>query len=61
MKKYKENPKYNVVSIRVSDEEKQALDEIRRLSSKRISTLMREAIQLYSPKFEAWAVQEVLR
>jgi predicted transcriptional regulator len=49
MGKYKENPKYNVVSMRVSDEEKLALEEMTRLSSKSISRLMREAIQMYSP------------
>ena len=50
MGKYKENPKYNVVSMRISDEEKLALEEMTRRSSKSISRLMREAILLYSPK-----------
>jgi predicted DNA-binding protein len=49
MGKYKENPKYNVVSMRISDEEKLVLEEMTRQSSKSISRLMREAIQLYSP------------
>lgn len=49
MGKYKENPKYNVVSMRISDEEKLALEELTRRSSKSISRLMREAILLYSP------------
>ncbi|MEI7817210.1 MAG: ribbon-helix-helix protein, CopG family [Desulfuromonadales bacterium] len=49
MGKNKENPKYNVVSMRVSDEEKLALYELTRSSSKSISKLMREAIQLYNP------------
>jgi predicted DNA-binding protein len=49
MGKYKENPKYNVVSMRISDEEKLALEEMTRRSSKSISRLMREAILLYSP------------
>jgi predicted transcriptional regulator len=57
MGKYKAHPKYNVVSMRVSDEEKQALEEITRLSSKSISTLMREAIQLYAPQLEAGTVR----
>jgi predicted transcriptional regulator len=50
MGKYKENPKYNVVSMRVSDEEKLALEEMTRHSSKSISRLMREAMQLYTPQ-----------
>jgi predicted transcriptional regulator len=52
MGKYKENPKYTVVSLRVSDEEKRALEEITKLSSKSISCLMREAMQLYYPNFK---------
>ena len=49
MGKYKENAKYNVVSMRISDEEKLALEEITRHSRKSISKLMREAMLLYSP------------
>lgn len=52
MGNYKEHPKYNVVSIRVSDEEKQAFEEMTRRSNKSISSLMREAIQLYNPMFK---------
>jgi predicted DNA-binding protein len=48
MGRYIEKPKYNVVSMRISDEEKLALEEMMRHSSKNISRLMREAIQLYS-------------
>ncbi len=47
--KYKDNPKYNVISLRVSDEEKSLLEEMTRQSSKSISRLMREAILFYSP------------
>jgi predicted transcriptional regulator len=49
MGKYKQNPKYNVISIRVTDEEKAAMDEISRYTSKSISVLLREAIQQYGP------------
>lgn len=49
MGSYKRKPKYNVVSMRVSDEEKQVLNELTRHSSKSISRLMREAMQLYFP------------
>lgn len=48
MGKYKENAKYNVVSMRVSEEEKLALEELMRKSRMTISGLMREAIQFYS-------------
>jgi len=49
MGKYKECPKYNVVSMRISDEEKMVLEELTRQSHKSISMLMREAILLYTP------------
>jgi predicted transcriptional regulator len=52
MGKNKENTKYNVVSMRVSDEEKLALEEMMLRSRKSISGLMREAIQLYTPQLE---------
>jgi len=48
MGKYKQSPKYNVVSMRLSDEEKQLLDQLTLRSSKSVSRLMREAITLYS-------------
>ena len=50
MGKYKENARYHVVSMRVSDEEKIALEEMMRQSSKTVSRLMRDAIQLYTPQ-----------
>ena len=49
MGKYKDKPKYNVVSIRVSDEEKLVLEEMMQRSNKSISNLMREALKLYNP------------
>ncbi|HZV80685.1 MAG TPA: ribbon-helix-helix protein, CopG family [Geobacteraceae bacterium] len=49
MGKYKEQPRYNVVSIRVSDEEKALLDELTRRDRTNISDLMREAIRAYIP------------
>lgn len=51
MAKYKKNPKYNVISMRISDEEKLLLDEMTRNSSKSISRLMREAMLQYSHGF----------
>jgi len=53
MKKYKKHPKYHVVSMRVSDEEKSALEEMMRQCNKSVSRLMRAAIQLYVPQLEA--------
>ena len=49
MGKCKENPRYNVLSIRVSDAEKAILDEISRRDRSSITDLMREAIRSYIP------------
>ena len=48
MGKYKQHPKYNVVSIRVSDEEKALLDEMTRRDQSSITDLMRKAITNYT-------------
>ncbi len=45
---HKENPRYNVVSLRVTDAEKAILDEVTRRTRKNLSKVMREAILLYS-------------
>ncbi len=50
MGKYKENPKYNVISIRVTDEEKATIDKISRYTNKTVSRLMRDAIRNYAPQ-----------
>ena len=57
MGKYKENPKYHVVSMRVSNEERLALEYMMRQCNKSISRLMRDAIQLYTPQLETRTVQ----
>ena len=48
----KKHPRVYVISMRVSDEEKSALEELTRRSSRSISTLMREAMELYAPILE---------
>ena len=50
MGKYKKDPKYNILSIRVTDEEKAIMDDLKQSTRKSISTLLREAIHLYSPQ-----------
>ena len=46
----KENPRYNVVSIRVSDDELEALQEVSKETRKSISEIMREAMALLQSK-----------
>lgn len=45
---HKEHPRYNVVSLRVTDAEKAVLEEVTKRTRKSLSTVMREAILLYS-------------
>jgi predicted transcriptional regulator len=49
MRSLKKHPRRYVVSIRVTDEERVALEELTRGSSMSISNLMREALQQYVP------------
>lgn len=42
----KKNPRYNVVSLRISDAEKKTLTEIARRMDRSISDVMREAVGL---------------
>jgi len=52
MGKYKKDPKYNVLSIRITDEEKAFMDAMKRSTRKNISTLLREAMQQYTPQMK---------
>lgn len=47
MSNNKITPRYNVISMRVSDEEKEAFDKLMQRTRKSASSLMREAIQQY--------------
>lgn len=53
---HKENPRYNVVSLRITDAEKAALDEVTRRTRKSLSKVMREAILLYSREITLFPV-----
>ena len=46
MGRMRENPRYNVISMRISDEEREALEQLMQTSSKSISDIMREAMEL---------------
>jgi len=49
MGKYKYDARYKVISMRVTDEEKSALNELSRGARKSVSTLVREAVLQYIP------------
>lgn len=48
----KKKPRYNIVSLRISNDEKQELDKVARLSNRNISEVMREAVGLIQVKLE---------
>lgn len=50
MGKYKENPRYWIVSVRVNNEDREALEKLSRELNKNVSDLMREALQIMFPQ-----------
>jgi predicted DNA-binding protein len=46
MGRMRENPRYNVISMRISDEERETLQVIMEHSHKSVSDIMREAMEL---------------
>ncbi len=46
MGRMRENPRYNVISMRINDEERETLEMIMNSTHKSVSDLMREAMQL---------------
>ncbi len=48
MANFKENPRYNVISLRINDQEKELIKELSRITHKTVSQIMLEAIMDYS-------------
>jgi predicted transcriptional regulator len=46
MGRMRENPRYNVISMRISDDERAALERIMETTNKSVSQIMREAMEL---------------
>lgn len=46
MGRMRENPRYNVISMRISDEERDTLEQIMSTTHKSVSDIMREAMDL---------------
>lgn len=53
MPTYKDNPRYNVVSFRVTDEEREDMENIATATRTSMSTLMREALLLFRTEYSA--------
>ncbi|AJE02009.1 ribbon-helix-helix protein, CopG family [Geobacter pickeringii] len=52
MGRMRENPRYNVISMRVSDEERERLQQIMETTHMSVSDIMREAMDLFTVKLE---------
>ena len=48
MSKYKEPPRYNVISMRVSDDERESLQKLASQNALSISGMMRLAMQVFT-------------
>jgi hypothetical protein len=46
MGRMRENPRYNVISMRISDAERETLEQIMETTQKSVSDIMREAMEL---------------
>ena len=51
MGKMRENARYNVISLRISDEEREQLESIMHETKRSISDIMREAMEYFSEKY----------
>ncbi|MBV5338323.1 MAG: ribbon-helix-helix protein, CopG family [Deltaproteobacteria bacterium] len=47
-----ENPRYNVISMRVSDQERDHLENLVKTTHKSVSDIMREAMEYFSAHYE---------
>jgi predicted transcriptional regulator len=52
MGRMRENPRYNVISMRISDDERDSLERIMRATHKSVSDIMREAMELVKSRLE---------
>jgi predicted DNA-binding protein len=48
----RENPRYNVISMRISDDEREHLENLMSTTKKSVSDIMREAMEYFSAKYE---------
>jgi predicted DNA-binding protein len=48
----RENPRYNVISMRISDEEREHLENLVQRTHKSVSDIMREAMEVFTIQLE---------
>lgn len=52
MGRMRENPRYNVISMRISDEEREHLENLVQRTHKSVSDIMREAMEVLTAQLE---------
>lgn len=57
MGRMRENPRYNVISMRISDEERVELETLVSITDKSVSGIMREAMDQFKSKLELIHIQ----
>jgi predicted DNA-binding protein len=58
MGRMRENPRYNVISMRVSDEEREHLESLMSTTNKSISVIMREAMEYFAAHYQQDALNQ---
>lgn len=53
MGRMRENPRYNVISMRISDDERQELENLVSMTDKSVSDIMREAMLLFKSRLDS--------
>ena len=57
MGRMRENPRYNVISMRISDEERDELEQLMTKTHKSVSDIMREAMILFKSQLTTLEAQ----
>ena len=52
MGRMRENPRYNAISMRISDEEREHLENLMLKTHKSVSDIMREAMEYFAANYE---------
>lgn len=52
MGRMRENPRYNVISMRISDEEREHLESLMNKTHKSVSDVMREAMDYFTANYD---------
>jgi len=52
MGRMRENPRYNVISMRISDEEREHLENLMQKTHKSVSDIMREAMEYFAARYD---------